>query len=61
MFLFAEEFETGYETHSSSYSFLLFEALSPMSEKPERESDHSPPSSFEIKNEWIYTSSPPFA
>jgi hypothetical protein len=26
---------------------------------PYRESDHSPPSSAEVKNAWIYTSTPP--
>jgi hypothetical protein len=26
--------------------------------RPRREADHSPPSSAEIKNAWIYTSSP---
>jgi hypothetical protein len=28
-------------------------------ERPEREADHSPPSSAEINNAWRYTSSPP--
>jgi hypothetical protein len=27
--------------------------------QPEREADHSPPYSAEVKNEWSYTSSPP--
>jgi hypothetical protein len=26
--------------------------------RPEREADHSPPSSAEVKNAWIYTSTP---
>jgi hypothetical protein len=26
---------------------------------PEREADHSPPSSAEVRNEWSYTSIPP--
>jgi hypothetical protein len=27
--------------------------------RPEREADHSPPSSVEVKNEWSYTFTPP--
>jgi hypothetical protein len=27
--------------------------------RPEREADHSPPSSAEVKNAWSYTSTPP--
>jgi hypothetical protein len=27
--------------------------------QPEREADHSPPSSVEVKNAWSYTSTPP--
>jgi hypothetical protein len=28
---------------------------------PGREADHSPPSSAEVKETWIYTSTPPYA
>jgi len=31
-------------------------ALSPGVKRPGREADHSPPSSAEVKNAWIYTS-----
>jgi len=27
--------------------------------RPEREADHSPPSSVEVQNEWSYNSTPP--
>jgi hypothetical protein len=33
-------------------------ALSPEGRRPGRETDHSPPSSAEVKNEWSYTSTP---
>jgi hypothetical protein len=36
-------------------------ALSLWVKKPEREADHSPPSSAEVKNTWSYTSTPPYA
>jgi hypothetical protein len=34
-------------------------ALSLEAKRPGRESDHSPPSSADIKNAWSYTSTPP--
>jgi hypothetical protein len=34
-------------------------ALSLGVKRPGREADHSPPSSAEVKNAWIYTSTPP--
>jgi hypothetical protein len=37
----------------------LPEALSLMVKRPDREADHSPPSSTEVKNEWSYTFIPP--
>jgi hypothetical protein len=36
-------------------------ALSPGIMRPEREVDHSPPTSAEVKKMWIYTSTPPYA
>jgi hypothetical protein len=36
-------------------------ALSPEVRRPGREADHSPPTSVEVKNTWIYTSTPPYA
>jgi hypothetical protein len=38
----------------------VMEALSPEIKRPGRESDHSTPASVEIKNTWIYTSTPPY-
>jgi hypothetical protein len=36
-------------------------ALSPRGPKrQEREADHSPPTSVEVKKKWIYTSTPPY-
>jgi hypothetical protein len=35
------------------------EALSLGVKRLGREADHSPPSSAEVKNEWMYTSTPP--
>jgi hypothetical protein len=32
--------------------------LSPTIKRPGREDDHSPPTSAEVKNKWIYTSTP---
>jgi hypothetical protein len=37
------------------------EALSPRVKRQEREADHSPPASAEVKKMWIYTSTPPYA
>jgi hypothetical protein len=36
-------------------------ALSSRVKRPGRESDHSPPTSAEVKKMWIYTSTPPYA
>jgi hypothetical protein len=35
-------------------------ALSPDVKRPGRETDHSPPTSAEVKKMWIYTSTPPY-
>jgi hypothetical protein len=37
------------------------EGLSPGVKRLEREADHSPPTSAEVKKMWIYTSTPPYA
>jgi hypothetical protein len=37
---------------------LVSGALSPGVKRPEREADHSPPNSAEVRNTWIYTSLP---
>jgi hypothetical protein len=36
-------------------------AISPRVNRPGREADHSPPNSADVKNTWIYTSTPPYA
>jgi hypothetical protein len=36
-------------------------ALSPWVERPGREADHSPPTSAEVNEMWIYTSTPLYA
>jgi hypothetical protein len=36
-------------------------AVSPGVHRPGHESDHPPPSSVAVKNEWRYTSTPPYA
>jgi hypothetical protein len=36
-------------------------ALSLWVKRPEREADHSSPSSIEVKNAWSYTSTPQYA
>jgi hypothetical protein len=35
-------------------------ALFPGVERPVREADHSPPTIVEVKNTWIYTSTPQY-
>jgi hypothetical protein len=35
-------------------------ALSPAVKRPEREAEHSPPTSDEVKKTWVYTSTPPY-
>jgi hypothetical protein len=35
-------------------------ALSPRVKRPRSESNRSPPTSAEVKNTWIYTSTPPY-
>jgi hypothetical protein len=37
------------------------EALSPGVKRPGRGTDHSPPTSFEVNNTWIYSPTPPYA
>jgi len=37
----------------------ITKAWVPGVKQPEREADHSPPSSAKVKNDWSYTSTPP--
>jgi len=39
--------------------WLVLRAVTLGVKQPKREADHSPPSSAKVKNEWIYTSTPP--
>jgi hypothetical protein len=45
--------------HPTSYT-MGTGVLSPGVMRQERETDHSPPTSAEVKKMWIYTSTPPY-
>jgi hypothetical protein len=49
--------QTGSDVNPASYPKGAG-ALSPRLKRPGREADHSPPISAEVKNTWIYTSTP---
>jgi hypothetical protein len=49
-----EDVQTSSGAHPTSYP------PSQGIKRPRREADHSPPTSAEIKNMWIYTSIPPY-
>jgi hypothetical protein len=46
--------QTGSEAHPASYSWVLGV------KRPGSEADHSLPYRAEVKNTWIYTSTPPY-
>jgi hypothetical protein len=46
--------QTGSGVHPTSYT------MGTGVKRPEREADHSPPTSAEAKKMWIYTSTPPY-
>jgi hypothetical protein len=46
--------QTGSGVHPTSYK------MGPGVKRQGREADHSPPTSAEVKNMWIYTSTPPY-
>jgi hypothetical protein len=52
--------QIGSGAHPASY-LMVAGALSPEVKRLGREADHSPPTSAEVKNTWIYTSTPPYA
>jgi hypothetical protein len=52
--------EIGSGVHPTSYQ-MGTGALSPGVMWPERETDHSPPASAEVKKMWIYTTTPSHA
>jgi hypothetical protein len=51
--------QTGSGVHPTSYPMGMG-ALFPGVKRPGREADRSPPASAEVKNTWIYTSTPPY-
>jgi hypothetical protein len=52
--------QTGSGIHPTSYP-MVSGPLSPGVKRPRRESDHSPPTTAEVKKMLIYTSTPPYA
>jgi hypothetical protein len=52
--------QTGSGTRPISYPMGTGWVLSPGVKWPGRESDHSFPTTAEVKNTWIYTSIPPY-
>jgi hypothetical protein len=57
-FSFHYRVKNGSGDHLASYLMGTRGSL-PGEKRPEREADHSPPSSAEVKNAWSYTSTPP--
>jgi hypothetical protein len=51
--------QTGSGAHSASYPAGAGSYF-PGVKRPGREADHSSPTSAEVKNTWIYTSTPPY-
>jgi hypothetical protein len=54
-------FQTGSGAHPASYPMDTGGALFLGIKRPERETDHSPSASVEIRNTWVYTSTLPYA
>jgi hypothetical protein len=52
--------QTGSGVHPASYA-MGTAGSSTVIKRPRREADYSPPASAEVKNMWIYTSTPPDA
>jgi hypothetical protein len=52
--------QTGSGVHPTSYP-MDTGVLSPGVKRQGREADHSPPTTAEVKNTWIYASSRPYA
>jgi hypothetical protein len=59
IFLFTTEFRTAPGPTQPPIQWVSG-ALSLELKRPGREANHSPPSSTEVKNEWSYTSTPPY-
>jgi hypothetical protein len=51
--------QIGSGIHPTSYPIDTYRSF-PGGRAPESESDHSPPASAEVKEMWIYTSTPPY-
>jgi hypothetical protein len=51
--------QAGSGAHQASY-LMGTEGFFPGVKRPERETDHSPPTSAEVRKMWIYTSAPPY-
>jgi hypothetical protein len=51
--------QTGSGAHPASYPMDTGDSF-PGSKPPGRDAHHSPPTSVEVKNTWIYTSTPPY-
>jgi hypothetical protein len=52
--------QAGSGAHPTSYPISTGGSFAGVKRK-EREADHSPPTSAEVKKIWIYTSTPPYA
>jgi hypothetical protein len=52
--------QTGSGAHPTYYTMGTGGSF-PGVNRPGREADHSPPTSAEVKEMWIYTSTPPYA
>jgi hypothetical protein len=59
MFIFATAFRPALEPTQSPILWAPG-ALTLEVKRPGREADHSPPSSAEVKNAWVYTTTPPY-
>jgi hypothetical protein len=51
--------QTGSGTHPASYP-ISREGPFPKVRRPGYKTDHSPPTSTEVKKTWVYTSTPPY-
>jgi hypothetical protein len=60
MFSLLHVVQTGSGAHPASYP-VDTEGSSSGVKRPELETDHSPPTSAEVKKTWIYISTPPYA
>jgi hypothetical protein len=58
-FSFLHVVQAGIGVHPASYP-MGTRNFSTGVKRPVRETDHSPPSSAEVKKSWIYTSTPPY-